>query len=241
VAATSSISPVFLAAGVVSGAAAALTLWTADEGRAPAVRTPPFFAGLRAVPVTVRLSVYLVMVAEFCYVGWVTFFPLALKGAGRTPEAIGLVFALYGVAISVVRTAMAWLVHRLGRLGVLVAAFAFLAAGLWLSLFTASLPATLSAAVLLGLGGLVFPMTIVLVSAPTAPDQLGRLLAVRFLAITVGQMLGPALTGLLAGYNVLAALVGVAVLASATTVWVAWVRGLLGDTFLDTPKSAMLR
>jgi MFS family permease len=135
---------------------------------------------------------------------------------------------------------MAWLVQRVGRLGVLVASFAFLSVGLWCSLVTTALPLTLAAALLLGLGGLTFPITIVLVSAPVSPDTLGRVLAVRFLAITVGQMLGPAVAGLLAGYSVSAALAGVAVLATVTTIWVVSVRRRVGDTFLDTPKSAML-
>jgi MFS family permease len=113
--------------------------------------------------------------------------------------------------------------------------------GLWCSVVPGAAPLPFAAGVLLGLGGLAFPITIVLVSVSAPSGGLGGLLALRFLAITVGQMVGPATAGIVAEASVTAALVVVAVLGSVAALWVFRFRRLTGDTFLDTPKSAMLR
>lgn len=241
VAATGAVETVFLAAAAVSIVGAAITL------RTPDLRPPDLTSGFslrtgwRAVPAPARVGILAVLIAEFCYVAWGTFFPLALKGVGFRPESIGLVFAVYGVSISVGRGTMAWLVPRVGRLGVLVAALGLMAVGLWCSVTPGAVPLPYAAGILLGLGGLAFPITIVLVSASAPAGGLGGLLSLRFLAITVGQMMGPAAAGIVAGASVTVALAVMAALGSITGLWVFRFRRLTGDTFLDTPKSAMLR
>jgi predicted MFS family arabinose efflux permease len=240
IAATGTVETVFLAAATASLAGAAITLRTPDLRPTDLASSMTVRAGLRAVPVTARVAILAILVAEFCYVAWGTFFPLALKGVGVRPEGIGLVFAIYGAAISASRVTLAWLVPRVGRLGVLVASLGLMAVGMWFSVAPGGSLMPYVAAVLLGLGGLAFPITIVLVSAAAPPGGLGGLLAVRFLAITVGQMVGPVAAGIVAGASVGAALGAVAGLASATVVWVLWFRRQAGDTFLDTPKSAVL-
>jgi MFS family permease len=235
------IGAVFPAAAAVSIVGAAITL------RAPDLRPPNLTSGfslrtgLRSVAAPARVAILSVLIAEVCYVAWGTFFPLALKGAGFRPESVGLVFALYGASISLGRGTMAWFVPRVGRLGVLLAALGLMAAGLWCSVAPGVAPLPYVASVLLGLGGLAFPITIVLVSVSAPAGGLGGLLALRFLAITVGQMVGPVAAGIVAASNVTAALGVMAALGSALAMWVLRFRRLAGDTFLDTPKSAMLR
>lgn len=235
------IGSVFLVGAAATGIACLVALTAPDHGRADVARVP-FLAGLRSLSILVRASLATIMIAEFCYVAWGTFFPLALEQAGRAPEAIGLIFAIYGVAISGVRPLLGRLVSRLRRPGVLALSLILVAAGLWVSTVPGSAPLVYASAVLLGFGfGLVFPITILLVTAEAAADQVGQLLAARFFAMTIGQMLGPVLIGAVAGYSLIGALAGVAVLGTATAVWALSLARFLTSPFLDTRKSAMLR
>ncbi|MDR7420233.1 MAG: MFS transporter, partial [Armatimonadota bacterium] len=161
VAMTGRLASVFPAAAAMAAVAAAIARAAPAQPSAETTSGLPLGASLRAAPAIARTAMLAVLVAEFCYVAWGTFYPLALKSAGVAPGAIGVVFAVYGLAISLGRTAMSWGVARIGRLGVLIAAFALMTAGLWLSVMPGTGAVPYVAAVLLGLGGLAFPITIV--------------------------------------------------------------------------------
>lgn len=240
--ATGRLAWVFLLGAAVSAVASGLAV------RAPVHRpamAPPgmtLLGGLRKLPLLVKASLAAVLIAEFCYVAWATFFPIALKEVGRSPEAIGVLFTLHGVMLSVTRTTLARLVIRLGRLGVLAASLVCIGAGLWASAARAVPHMANASALLLGMGfGLIFPITIILVSAASDPAQVGRALSVRFSMMTVGQILGPFLTGFIAGYSLTGALASAAIVATAAALWVSALRRASGEAFLDTPKSAVLR
>ena len=233
------IAAVFLVAALATVLASIVALFAQDPGRLEFARPRSPFAGIFPIQRHVTLALGGVLVAELCYVGWSTFFPLVMQTAGRTPEFIGGVFAVNGVVLAAIRPGLARVVLRLSRQGVLVASLGLFAVGLWLALFPHSILFTLGCAALLGLGvGLIFPTTILLVSAGSEGELLGRLLSVRFLMVTLGQMLGPALTGVVAGVSLTGALGAAGALAAGTGVWAfAYARS---GRFLDTRKSAML-
>jgi predicted MFS family arabinose efflux permease len=241
VAATGRIETVFPAAAAMGAVSALIAARASDSPSREPVSGLPLRTSLRGASAATHVAIAAVLVAEFCYTAWGVFFPLALKGAGVNPGVIGVVFAVYGLAISLGRATMAWSVSRVGRLGTLIAAFGCMAAGLWFSTTPGARPLPYVAAVLLGLGGLTFPVTIVLVSVAAPAGALGGLLAARFLAITIGQTAGPLVAGLVAGVGVTAVLGGVAGAASVTALLLVEIRRRMGDTFLDTPKSPVLR
>lgn len=210
------LGAVFLAAAVVSAAAAVAALRAPPVGRLDVTRGFSILRGLGAVPPAARLGLALVALGEFCWVSWMTFYPLALRAAGLSLGVIGVVFAVHGLAQSALRPAMGWIVARLGRPRALAASWALGAAGLWLAVVPGTPLTAVSAAVVLGVGfGLVFPMTIVLVSLDAEPHAIGRLLAARFFVMMAGGMAGPAVVGVVAAGTSLPA--GLALAAAVAT------------------------
>lgn len=230
---------VFLVSAAAIGAAALVALVARERGVVETVRPEPYLADVLSVSGHARLALATVLVAEFCYVGWATFFPLAMRSAGRSPEFIGLVFAVHGLVVSLVRPALAALVSRLSRVGVLAASFLVNAAGLLAAAVPRSGVLILACAVLLGVGiGLVFPITMLLVSEGATGNRVGRLLSARFVTMMMGQVLGPVATGLVAGLSVIGALGAVGGVSAVTGLFVlSYART---QAFLDTRKSTML-
>ena len=237
--ATGSLDMVFLVSALVIGFGLLVALAAPERGVVETSRPQPYLTDIMAMSHHARLAVITVLIAEFSYVAWATFYPLALRGAGRSPEFIGLVFSIQGVVISVVRPALAALVARFSRPGVLAAAFLMNAGGLVAAAVPQSSPLTLASALLTGLGiGLIFPITMLLVSEGATGNRVGRLLSARFVTMMMGQVLGPSATGLVAGWSIVGALGGVAG-ASAVT-GLAVLSAVRRQSFLDTRKSAML-
>lgn len=230
---------VFLVSAAAIGAAALVALAAPERGVVETSRPQPYLADILSVSSPARLALATVLVAEFCYMGWATFFPLAMRSAGRTPEFIGLVFSVHGIVVSLVRPALAALVSRFSRPGVLAASFLVNAAGLLAAAVPRSVALTLACAVLLGLGfGLAFPITMLLVSEGATGSRIGRLLSARFVTMMLGQVLGPTVTGLAAGLSVIGALGGVGGISTATGLIV--LAHARTPAFLDTRKSSVL-
>jgi MFS family permease len=231
---------VFLVGAAIIGAALAVALAASAPGVVETSRPQPYLTDVLALSPAARLAVVAVLIAEFTYVGWATFYPLALRAVGRSPEAIGLVFSVQGVVISLVRPGLAALVARLSRSGALGVSFLVNAAGLLAATVPQSSGLMLACAALTGLGiGLAFPITMVMVSEGATGNRVGRLLSARFVTMMLGGVLGPSVTGLAAGWSVVGALGGVAGVAAATGLVV--LSAHRRQAFLDTRKSPMLR
>ena len=237
--ATGSLDLVFLVSAIVIGLGLLVALAGPERGVVETSPPQPYLTDIMGLSHQARLAVVTVLIAEFTYVAWATFYPLALRGAGRSPEFIGLVFSIQGVVISAVRPALAALVARLSRPGVLAAAFLINAGGLLAAAVPRSSPLTLVCAVLTGLGiGLIFPITMLLVSEGATGNRVGRMLSARFVTMMLGQVLGPSATGLVAGWSIVGALGGVAGVSALTGLSV--LSSARRRAFLDTRKSAML-
>ena len=221
--ASGSLNVVFLVAAVVCGAAAPVALLASERGRVDVAHPSARWGGAPlAQPVILGLGA--VMVAEFAYVAWMTFFPLAMAAAGRQPEFVGVIFAVHGIALSVVRPGLGALVARASRVGVIVVSFIFLAAGLGVAAVSRSVPASLAAAALTGVGvGCIFPLTMVLVTHEASGERVARLLGLRFAAMTAGAMLGPALIGVVAAASLPAAMTVTAGVCAAAGAWALWI------------------
>jgi MFS family permease len=238
--AAGALEVVFLLGAAIIGVALVVALAASAPGVIETSRPQPYLTDVLTMSPGARLAVVAVLIAEFTYVGWATFYPLALRAAGQSPEAIGLVFAMQGVVISLVRPGLATLVARLSRPGVLAVSFLVTAAGLLAATVPESGVLMVACAVLTGLGiGLAFPITMVMVSEGATGNRVGRLLSARFVTMMLGGVLGPSVTGLAAGWSVVGALGGVAGVAAVTGVIV--LSAHRRQAFLDTRKSAMLR
>jgi MFS family permease len=239
--ATGHISSAFLIAAAASTAAAGVAYSVPRGDRIEVARAASFADGARAASGQARIALVAIMIAEFSYIAWATFFPLALRAEGRSPAVIGLVYSVYGVMISVVRPLLPRVAARLSRVGVMAASFLLYGAALGLAAVPVSTPLILSSAILEGVAvGLVYPITIILVTQDAEEKRVGGLLAARFTSMMTGDVAGPFLTGLFAGYSLTAALGGVGGLCVATGIWIVWRGRRTSREFLDTRKSAML-
>ncbi len=239
--ATGSVGSAFLVASCASALAAVVALTSPRHDRVDVARYTSFVDGVRAASAPAKIALAAIMIAEFSYLGWATFFPLALRAGGRSPAVIGLVFSVYGIMISVIRPLLARLAARLSRIGVLAVSFLLYACGLGLAAVATSIPLILGSAILVGLAvGLAFPITIILVTQGAEEKRVGSLLSARFTSMMTGAVAGPLLTGLVAGFSLAGALGGLGVLCAATGVRTLWFARASRATFLDTRKSAML-
>ncbi len=217
--ASGSLGTVFFMAAVACGLAVPVALRAPQRGRVDVGR-PSFLAGVLPLSPPVILGLGSVLVAEFTYVAWMTFFPLALKADGHSPEFIGVIFAVHGVALSAVRPGLAFVVARLSRVGVVVTSFVFIAAGLVVAAISRSVPASVATAVLSGIGvGFLFPLTMILVTEGITSDRVARLLGLRFAVVTAGAMLGPSLIGLIASASLPAAMGASAAICALAGGW----------------------
>jgi predicted MFS family arabinose efflux permease len=241
VAATGHIGPAFLVAAGANGVAAGVALRAPREDRVDVARYASILDGFRTTSARVKVALVAILIAEFAYLGWATFFPLALQATGRSPTAIGLVFSVYGIMISVVRPLLARLAVRFTRVGVLVVSFLLYAAGLWLGAVATSTALIFGSAILVGLAvGLSFPITMILVTQDAEEKRVGGLLAARFTSMMMGGVVGPVLTGIVAGFSVPDALAAVGTVCAAVGFWILWRVWRTPSVFLDTRKSAML-
>ncbi len=239
--ATRDVGSAFLVAAVASAVGAGVAFAAPRADRVDVARYTSFLDSVRAASSPARIGLAAIMLAEFSYIGWGTFFPLALRAGGRSPSVIGLVFAVYGIMISVVRPLLARLAARLSRTGVLIASFLLLASGLGFAAVPTSTPLVFGSGILVGLAvGLAFPITMLLVTQDAEEKRVGGLLATRFTSMMMGGVAGPLLTGMVAGYSVPVALGGVGALCGAAGLWILWRVRSSPSTFLDTRKSAML-
>ncbi len=239
--ATGHVGSAFLVAVGASAVAAGVAFAAPRADRVDVARYTSFLDGVRTASSPARIGLAAIMLAEFSYIGWGTFFPLVLRAGGRSPAMIGLVFSVYGIMISVVRPLLARLAARFSQTGVLIASFLLFASGLGFAAVPASTPLVFGSAMLVGLAvGLAFPVTMLLVTRDVEEKRAGGLLATRFTSMMTGGVAGPLLTGMVAGYSLPAALGGVGALCGAAGLWILWRVRMFPRAFLDTRKSAML-
>lgn len=212
--------PFFVAAGF-SAVAGTLAWFIRDDAQSKLPPTGRLLASLRAVPPPVHHGLITVAIAEFCYAGWVTFFPLLLKTAGQAEEVVGLLFALSGIATTAIRPILTQVILSVSQSRIIALSFVLLALGSGFALGPAFLPLAVLASLCFGLGfGLVFPMTLVLVTAPAPSELASQLLGARLFMGKLGQMLGPPLLSLFAQLHLAAALVAVGTISAAMVPWI---------------------
>jgi len=177
--------------------------------------------GLRAIPVQAIHGLYAVGIAEFCYAGWITYFPLAMNAVGFPAEIVGALFAASGIATIVIRPVLYGIVRAISQPGALALAFGLIGGGAGMSLVLKHIIAAVGSAVLFGLGfGLIFPLTLVLATAAVPRDSAGRVLGARLVAGKFGQMIGPPLLGVFARVHLGVAMAAVAAIAAGAAIWV---------------------
>jgi MFS family permease len=212
--------PFFVATGFIA-VAGALAWFIRDGAQSKLPPMARFLTSLRAVPPPVHFGLITGALAEFCYAGWVTFFPLLLKAAGQAEEVVGLLFALSGVATAAIRPILTRVVLPASQSRAVALSFVLLAVGSGFALGPALLPLAILASLCFGLGfGLVFPMTLVLVTAPAPSELASQLLGARLITGKLGQMLGPPLLSLFARLHLAAPLVVVGTISAAMVPWI---------------------
>jgi MFS family permease len=217
------LSAVFLTAAVMCGLAAPVSLLAAKRSSVDVAR-PSGLWGVGRLTASAVLALGAVFTAEFVYVAWMTFYPLALDGWGHRPEFVGVIFTVHGIALSLVRPWLAAIVARSSRAGIIVLSFVVFGAGLALAAVSKAAPTALAAAVLTGVAvGFIFPLTMVLVTHEAVGERVARLLGLRFAIMTGGAMLGPVVIGGVAAAGLPAAMAATAALCGVATLWAFWI------------------
>jgi MFS family permease len=203
---------------------------------APLLRPPGSSAGAapdhvwRAiVPFThpLKVSLLATAVGDFFYIAWAILLPLAMVAAGHTPATIGWVFAVRGAATALVRPAVGPLLSRFSKHGLTATSLGALGAGFWLSIGPSGvLGLAVVGSVVFGIGtGLVFPLSLLLITSGAAPMRIPHLLSVRQFVGKAGQIVGAVVTGALAAASQAVAIAAVAVLGLGAAAWVYARRG----------------
>jgi len=228
--ASGELTTVFLAAAIICGAAAPVSLLAAEHGTVDVARPSGLWGG-GSLTTSAVLALGAVFTAEFVYVAWMTFYPLALTGWGHRPEFVGIIFAVHGVALSIVRPWLGAIVARSSRASIIVFSFVFFGLGLALAAVSKSAAVAVAAAVCTGIGvGFIFPLTMVLVTHDAVGERVARLLGLRFAIMTGGAMLGPVMIGVVAAAGLPAAMTATAAICGGAAVWAFWINR--GTVFL---------
>lgn len=216
-----SVSAAFYLAAAFAGFAALLSVRLPKSQSAPRSPSKRVLEGLRSIPVQAFHGLYAVGIAEFCYAGWITYFPLAMSTAGFSAQTVGAVFAASGIATTVIRPVFSGVVRVISLPGALALAFGLIGLGAAMSLVLRHIIFAVGSAVLFGLGfGLIFPLTLVLATAVVPRDSVGRVLGARLVAGKFGQMIGPPLLGVFARVHLGVAMAAVATIATGAVIWV---------------------
>ena len=229
---------------MVAAAAGALSLVCAAFLRpAPpsgAVVPGRSWSGLMPFTHSLKVSLLTTAIGDFFYVAWAILLPLAMTAAGHNPSTIGWAFAARGAATTLVRPALSALLGRFSREGLTAVSLVALGGGFWLSNgASVALKPVLLGSVLFGIGtGLLFPLSLLLITGGAPPSRIPHLLSIRQFVGKAGQIAGPVVTGALAAANQAVTVAGVAVLGLGAAAWVYGHRGQSEEAVGVSPSDA---
>jgi MFS family permease len=125
-----------------------------------------------------------------------SFLPVLLLQRGSSEALVGLLISLFAGISTLIRPFTGSLLQRFGRRGILALAMLAVALGVGLIPMLSSVSTVALALCTFGLGfGLTQPLSIVMVADLADPRRSGLSMGIRFMAITLADILGPVLLG----------------------------------------------
>jgi predicted MFS family arabinose efflux permease len=127
-----------------------------------------------------------------------SFLPVLLVQLGSSEALVGLLISMFAGTSTLIRLFVGRLLQRFSRRAILAVAILTVAVGLGLVPMLSSVFTVALALCTFGLGfGLTQPLSMVMVADLTDPRRSGLGMGIRFMAITLANLLGPVLLGLL--------------------------------------------
>jgi hypothetical protein len=214
--------------GVAASAAAVATAFRLRPTEAvPALPPARLLSGITPLTPPLRVSILTTAIGDFLYVAWSILLPLSMTAAGQSPSAIGWAFALRGAMTMAVRPLLPALLVRFTRDGLVAVSLLALGGGFWLSAaLTSILGLSLLGSALFGVGtGLIFPLSLLLLTSDATGQRLPSLLSFRQFVGRMGQIAGPVLTGVLVTANQSATAAGLGAISLGAALWLYGVPG----------------
>jgi MFS family permease len=175
---------------------------------------------------TSRFNLGGVAVSEMAVVAWNILAPLRLNEMGYPIEFVGALFALRGCTTMAVRPIFGTIVRRYHHPSVLGVTLLLIGSGLSLAAWPLTRMLGLLAATLYGAGvGVVFPITLLIITRGAIPPVTGKFIALRLLVARAAEALSPAILGVMA-----AASLGSALMVAAA------VSGILGGYLMISSR-----
>ena len=236
----------WLELGAVAGAGG-LLVWalSAMQPSGPGMETAPLTERATAAPAPLLRSRQLSLVLcygtfGFGYIVPATFLPSMARALAPDPLVFGLTWPLFGLAAALSVAAVAYCAPQGSRQRIWALAQGVMALGTALPLFVQSLPAIVTAAVLVGGTFMVATMAGLQLARELRPDNPTPLLAQMTAAFAAGQIAGPLLvralgSGRWAGWGALEWTGAVATLSLILTALWLWRTARSGP---DRPRSA---
>jgi len=127
-----------------------------------------------------------------------SFLPVLLAKRGMVEAHVGLMISLFAVSMTIIRPFVGRIFQAFSRRNMTAFSTLSVAVGVGLIPLLASWPMTALMVCLFGLGfGLTQPLSMVMVADLADPEHPGMAMGVRFVAITLGNLLGPVSLGFL--------------------------------------------
>jgi MFS family permease len=147
--------------------------------------------------VGVATVMLLTFVRLFTSLGWGTFFPVLLAGAGYPPSAIGGLVSVQSLAAAALGLAVPWLVRRWSGETILFASMAGCVAGVIVTPYALSGPWVVVSPTLIGVGsGLSLPLLLGILADDTPASQRGVAMGLRSCSNQVAATIAPVTLGL---------------------------------------------
>jgi MFS family permease len=127
-----------------------------------------------------------------------SFLPVLLAKRGMTEADVGLMISLFAASMTVIRPFVGRIFQAFSRKKMMAFSILSVAVGVGLIPILESWPMTAIMICFFGLGfGLTQPLSMVMVADIADPEHPGMSMGVRFMVITLGNLLGPVLLGFL--------------------------------------------
>jgi MFS family permease len=129
-----------------------------------------------------------------------SFLPVLLLERGSSEALVGLLISLFAATSTLIRFFTGTLLRRFSRRGMLALALLAVALGVGLIPMLSSVFTVALALCIFGFGfGLAQPLSMVMVADLTDPRHSGLSMGIRFMSITLANILGPVLLGVVVG------------------------------------------
>jgi MFS family permease len=139
----------------------------------------------------------LTFVRLFTSLGWGTFYPVLLAGAGYQPGAIGGLVSVQSLAAAALGLSVPWLVRRWSGETVLFASMAGCVVGVVVTPYAVSVPWVVASPMLIGIGsGLSLPLLLGILADDTPAGLRGVAMGLRSCSNQVAATIAPVMLGL---------------------------------------------